>query len=72
MALIRLQHLPKCVSLQMIRSNDVSLMWIKLKIASNSIIVLFKMFLRWFFANNKTNVTSTALKLCSVTEDVMS
>ena len=35
-------------------------------------IVLFKMFSRWFFANNKTNITSTALKLCSPTEDVMS
>ena len=35
-------------------------------------IVLFKMFLRWFFANNKTKITSTALKLCSPMEDVMS
>ena len=34
-------------------------------------IVLIKMFLRWFFANKKTNVLSTALKLCGLTEDVM-
>ena len=27
------------------------------------------MFMRWFFANNKTNITSTALKLSSPTED---
>ena len=40
--------------------------------ASNNDIVLFKMFSRWFFANNKTNITSTALQLCSPTEDVMS
>ena len=35
-------------------------------------IVLSIMFTRWFFANSKTNITSTALKLCSPIEDVMS
>ena len=36
-----------------------------------SSIVLIKMFLQWFFANKKINITSTALKLCDMTEDVI-
>ena len=35
------------------------------------LIVLVKMFSQWFFANEKTNITSTALKICDLTEDVM-
>ena len=34
-------------------------------------IGLFKMFSQWFFANNTTNIASTGLKLCDLTEDVM-
>ena len=33
--------------------------------------VLFKMFLRWFFANKNLILISTALKLYDVTEDVV-
>ena len=43
-----------------------------LNFSSNSNIALFKMFSQWFFTNNETNITSTSLKLCSPTEDVMS
>ena len=38
---------------------------------SLSRIVVIKMFLRWFFANEKFIITSTALKLCDVMDDVM-
>ena len=34
-------------------------------------VIIIKMFSRCFFANRKTNINSTALKLCDLTEDVM-
>ena len=34
-------------------------------------IVLVKMFLQWFFADKKLTITSTALKLCYVTDEIM-
>ena len=37
----------------------------------NGYIVLVKMFLQWFFANKRIIITSTALKLCDVTDAVM-
>ena len=34
-------------------------------------IVLLKMFSRWFFANKKIIIRSTALKLCNLTDDII-